>query len=99
MGAFIPSDCFYKELTPEQRQQAKNGCYDFDHPRAIDWEPLIECLSRLRNGQSAELPTYDFTTHSRLKKTVVVPPADVIIVEGILIFAADEKLRDMMDLK
>jgi len=97
--AFIPSDCFYKALTPEQKQKVVDNDYDFDHPDSIDWEGVKDCVSRLRQFGGTNLPQYDFKTHSRTSERVEVPPADVIIVEGILIFASDKELRDMIDLK
>jgi len=97
--AFIPSDNFYKCLTPEQKQKAADGEYDFDHPNSIDWEGVKKCVDDLRNFKPTSLPTYDFCTHSRTSERVEVPLADVIIVEGILIFSSDQELRDMIDLK
>ena len=43
-------------------------------------------------------PVYDFTVHNRAKEQVLVKPARVIIVEGILIFT-DPWLREQMDMK
>ncbi len=44
------------------------------------------------------MPVYDFPTHSRLSEVVVVQPHDVILVEGILIFA-EQRLRDLFDIR
>jgi len=44
------------------------------------------------------VPVYDFTTHTRTRRTHRVEPRRVILVEGILIFAEPE-LRDLMDVK
>jgi uridine kinase len=41
---------------------------------------------------SVDIPTYDFTTHSRSTATQHVEPADVVIVEGILVLHM-EKIR------
>lgn len=97
--AFVPSDAFYKCLSPEQRVKASKGEYDFDHPDSIDWDGVKECVRSLRSGSQAALPTYDFKTHSRTNEVTNLPPADVIILEGILIYSADQELRDLMDLK
>ena len=59
---------------------------------------LIENLKDLRNGHAVEVPTYDYTNHTRSNETIAFEPKDVIIVEGI--FALENKtLRDMMDVK
>jgi uridine kinase len=52
----------------------------------------------LKSGKAIERPIYDFKTHTRVEKTVRIEPAEVIIVEGILLFA-DPSIRELMDLK
>lgn len=101
--AFLPSDAFYKNLSPKDKEKAFRNEYDFDHPSSIAWDELLECLKKLTTtNDPVQLPQYDFATHSRLgpEFTTDVGPADVIIVEGILIYAAgNKKLRDVLDLK
>ena len=78
----------------EERQQI-----NFDHPDAIDFELLCEHLRELKEGRPVEQPIYSYITCSRSKnETVRVEPAEVIIVEGILIFCC-KALRDQMDIK
>lgn len=48
--------------------------------------------------KAVEMPVYDFTEHTRSSKTIHVEPADIIILEGILVLA-DENLRNLMDIK
>lgn len=45
-----------------------------------------------------ELPLYDFKTNSRLNETRTVEPKEIVIVEGILIFA-EPRLLEQMDIK
>ena len=45
-----------------------------------------------------EIPTYDFVAHQRDKETTKVVSADIILLEGILIFHRPE-LTDLMDLR
>jgi len=71
---------------------------NFDHPDALENELLVQHLRQLCAGRPAEVPIYDFTTHTRRPETRTVYPHRVILVEGILIFA-DKTLRDMMDVK
>ncbi|MGA9397991.1 MAG: uridine kinase [Anaerolineaceae bacterium] len=94
--AYLPHDAYYKDLTnlpPIQRKQV-----NFDHPESLDTELLIQQILTLRQRQPIDLPTYDFTTHSRTAKTIPIKPHRVIIVEGILIFA-DARLRELFDVK
>jgi uridine kinase len=94
----ISCDSFYKVLTPGQKEAAYANNYDFDSPNAIDFETMEGAIRKLMNWEDAIIPQYDFTTHSRTNKTELVPSRNVIIVEGILIFASKE-IRDLFDLK
>ena len=93
----IPQDSYYKDsshLPMEERQQI-----NFDHPDAIDFKLLCAQLSELKKGNTVEQPVYSYITCSRSKtETVTVSPAEVIIVEGILVFTC-KALRDQMDIK
>ena len=93
----IPQDSYYKDsshLPLEERQKI-----NFDHPDAIDWKLLCQQIRELKQGKTVEQPVYSYITCSRSKtETVTVEPAEVIIVEGILIFTCKE-LRDQMNIK
>ena len=93
----IPQDSYYKDsshLPMEERQRI-----NFDHPDAIDFKLLCEQLQELKNGKTIEQPVYSYITFSRSKnETVTVEPAEVIIIEGILVFTCKE-LRNQMDIK
>lgn len=93
----IPQDSYYKDsshLPMEERQKV-----NFDHPDSIDFDLLVSHLKELKAGRSIEQPVYSYITCSRSKtETITVNPAEVIIVEGILIFCCAE-LRDQMDIK
>ena len=93
----IPQDSYYKDsshLPIEERQKI-----NFDHPDAIDWKFMCQQIRELKQGRTVEQPVYSYITCSRsATETVTVEPADVIIVEGILIFTHKE-LRDQMNIK
>ncbi|TDM23622.1 uridine kinase [Macrococcoides canis] len=94
--ALIEQDYYYKNqdhLTFEERLKT-----NYDHPFAFDNELLIQNLKDLRNGKTVEVPTYDYSNHTRSKKTITFEPKDVIIVEGIFALENTE-LRDLMDVK
>ena len=66
---------------------------------AIDFKLLCEQLKELKSGKTIEQPVYSYITCSRSKtETVTVEPAEVIIIEGILVFTC-KPLRDQMDIK
>ena len=93
----IPQDSYYKDsghLTEEEKK-----VYNFDHPNAIDFDLLCEQLEQIKKGQAIEQPVYSYITCERSKtETVHVEPADIILVEGILIFTC-QKLMKQMDIK
>ena len=71
---------------------------NYDHPNSFETDLMIEHLRKLKNGEPIERPVYDFVEHTRMKDTITVEPAKVIIVEGILIFE-NKELMDMFDIK
>src|SRR5437868_6963720 len=79
----VHHDSYYRDashLAPEDRH-----AINYDHPDALETELLVEHLESLRAGKSVEVPTYDFTTQSRLPETETALPKKVIIVDGLLI--------------
>ena len=93
----IPQDAYYKDSSNLTDEQKRNQ--NFDHPDAIDWELLCNQLADLKEGKTIHQPVYSYISCSRSKtETVTVEPADVIIIEGILIFTC-KKLRDQLDIK
>jgi len=71
---------------------------NYDHPSAFETELLVDHLQEIRQGRPVEIPTYDYTAHSRLPETDHVEPADIIFVEGILVLES-AALRDLMDIR
>lgn len=92
----ICHDFYYKahdELEYEERTKL-----NYDHPDAFDTDMMIADILKLRNGESIHHPVYSFVNHNRTNKTVKVDPAQVIIIDGILILE-NKELRDLMDVK
>lgn len=92
----IAQDSYYKDNRhlplPERAK------LNYDHPDAFDHELLINHLQLLIQGRPIQQPIYDYSQHTRSDKTLLVSPAEVILLEGILIFN-DERLRSLLDLK
>lgn len=92
----ICHDYYYKahnELDYEERTKL-----NYDHPDAFDTDMMIADILKLKNGKSICRPVYSFVNHNRTDKTVRVDPAQVIIIDGILILE-NKALRDLMDVK
>lgn len=92
----IKQDSYYRDIAhlPLEERRRQN----FDHPDALDRELLAEQLRTLLQGGAIRMPVYDFKRHLRMKKTLPVYGAQIIIVEGILILD-DPVLRALMDIK
>ena len=71
---------------------------NYDHPDAFETQMLIDHIHALKNGQAVECPVYDYTVHNRSSETIVIQPADVILVEGIMVLQ-NEELRKLLDIK
>ncbi|KAL6508192.1 Uridine kinase-like protein 1, chloroplastic [Orobanche hederae] len=93
----VNQDSFYRGLTPEELKRVHE--YNFDHPDAFDTEQLLECVGKLKCGNSVQVPIYDFKTHQRSSESFrQVNASDVIILEGILVFH-DQRVRNLMNMK
>jgi len=93
--AILAEDAYYRDqshLSLEQRILT-----NYDHPSAFEHELLVEHLRMLRQGQSIAMPQYSYKVHTRMEETIKVHPANVILVEGILLLTV-EKLRAEFDI-
>jgi uridine kinase len=94
--AFIEMDAYYRNfahLSMDERRRI-----NWDHPDSFDLELLIAHLGQLGKGAEIERPVYDFVTHTRSARAVRVAAADVVVVDGILLFV-DERLRGLCEVK
>ena len=92
----ISQDSYYKAT--DQMSYEERTKINFDHPRAIDFELLVQHLNELKAGNNIDQPMYSFVTHNRTKDTIKTYPRKVVIIEGILIFNS-EALRNLCDIK
>lgn len=59
-------------LSHEEKLEVAKSNYNFDHPAAFDIDLIVHTLAQLKSGKMVEIPTYDFTTHSRTSQTVII---------------------------
>ncbi|MFT6163053.1 MAG: uridine kinase [Myxococcota bacterium] len=90
----ITHDQYYKTLPAEFGRNPIG--YNFDHPDSLDTAQLISDIDALKQGETVDLPLFDFSSHSRSTETRTVAPAAIVIVEGILVLANAE-LRSRFD--
>ena len=89
-------DNYYKrpdDLPFEERKKI-----NYDHPDAFETQMIIDHIHALKRGEAVECPVYDYTVHNRSSQTVTIRPADVILVEGIMVLQ-NEELRNLLDIK
>lgn len=74
-------DDFYQDLSqlPFEQRELVN----FDDPKAIDWNSLRQVLDCLGRGEDAQIPIYDFSTHSRHPQTRRLDACRWLVVEGL----------------
>ncbi|MFC4455050.1 uridine kinase [Deinococcus sonorensis] len=94
--AVLVQDNYYRDQSdiPFESRLKTN----YDHPAAFDWTLLNEHLEALLAGVPIEMPTYDFTHHTRAAQTLAVLPAPVVVLEGFFALY-EERLRQQMHLK
>ncbi len=92
----LSHDFYYKEnshLPLEEREKL-----NYDHPNSFETGLLVEHIKQLKRGESIQRPVYDFVIHNRKEERILMVPAKVVIVEGILIFE-NRDLLDLFDIK
>jgi uridine kinase len=92
----IEQDNYYLDqshLSFEARLQT-----NYDHPNAFDWTLMIKHIEDLQRGEIIHEPLYNFSEHVRSQETIVVKPASIIVIEGILALY-EPTLRQLMSLK
>src|SRR3989304_6071223 len=94
--AYIQHDSYYKDLSA--LPPAQRATTNFDHPNSLETDLMVAHVRQLRAGKAIEVPTYNFTTHTRQKDTQHLEPRPIILVEGILLFT-DTRMRELCDLK
>ena len=94
--AFLDMDAYYRNFAHLPMEERKR--VNWDHPDAFDTELMAAQVNELSAGRSVNKPVYDFVTHTRSSRTERVDPADVLVLDGILLFA-DELTRALCDVK
>ena len=89
-------DNYYKAHDDMSFEERK--LINYDHPDSFETDLLVEHLHKLKEGIPVQCPVYDYSVHNRTDRTIEIKPADVIIIEGILVLY-DKRLSDMMDIK
>lgn len=92
----VSMDSYYRDLS--HLSAPARAHVNFDRPEALDLDLLVGHLDLLRSGHTVEVPRYDFASHRRTGPSTPVPPAPVILVEGLFCLAYAPLAR-VLDLK
>lgn len=92
----LDHDRYYRDRNDLRLED--RAALNYDHPDSLETDLMVRHVQELRAGQVVEVPVYDFTRHARRPATETAWPRQVIIVEGILIYA-DPALRALLDIK
>lgn len=58
--------------------------YDFDHPKAVDFDYMYKCLNDLKNMRDTYIPEYSFISNARTGKFKKIQAKRFVMAEGIL---------------
>ena len=94
--AFLEMDSYYRDFRHLSLEQLHR--VNWDHPDAVDMSLLVEHLRALSRGEGVDTPIYEFATHSRSSETHRIEPADVIVIDGILLLS-DADVRGLCEVK
>jgi uridine kinase len=91
----LPEDAYYRNQ--DHLEFSERTRVNYDHPRALEHELLLEQLNCLRAGEPVNVPVYDYVNHTRARRTRPLQPPQLLIVEGVLVLS-DPRLRKQFDL-
>ena len=94
--AVIKVDSYYHDLKhlPMSEREKNN----FDDPKSIDFDLLLNQLTQVENNKSIKVPMYDYKTHTRTENYNTIESEKLIIVEG-LFALHDKRIKNKLDLK
>ncbi|WP_180676308.1 uridine kinase [Leuconostoc citreum] len=92
----LQQDSYYKDQSDKPMSERVKTNYD--HPDSFETGLFVSDLRRLLRHEAISKPIYDYPNHTRAKEVEPVEPADVIIVDGVLLFN-DSRVRDLLDMK
>jgi uridine kinase len=74
-------DHYYRDLS--HLLPAERATSNFDEPAALEHELLIAQVNELRQGRSIDVPTYDFSAHTRRSVAQPIQPSPFVVLEGL----------------
>lgn len=94
----LSMDDFYRELNEEQHELALANEYDFDCLESFDRDRLKSTISDAKAGKVLRFHGYDHATHRHRENVETLGPFDVVVFEGLYLFA-DEEVAELFDFR
>jgi uridine kinase len=92
----LHQDNYYRDLAHLPLEERAR--INYDHPDAFEAPLLLADIETLKDGGVIESPVYDYDQHRRREQRLRLGPADIILLEGILVLE-NEALRRQMDIR
>jgi uridine kinase len=92
----LTTDSYYKNRS--DLDFSTRSKINFDHPDSIDFNLLYYNLKNIKKNIKIIQPIYSYRNHKRLKKTKVIFPKKIIIIEGLHVLC-NEKINEILDYK
>ena len=87
----LPLDFYYKD----RPDQIPNDKYDFDSPKAFDFDLYHQHLNLLNSGESVQMPHFRYETGKREAGFTEIIPEEYLIIEGLHVLMFP-KIRGML---
>lgn len=94
--SLLSQDNYYKSI--EFQTQDANRIENFDIPTSLDLDKFYQDVLRLRSGEDLAIKEYTFNRSDVIPKTIHIPAAPVVVLEGIYALHHPE-LNEIIDLK
>eukprot|EP00803_Ostreobium_quekettii_P000805 evm.model.scf_655.4 EVM.evm.TU.scf_655.4 scf_655:45614-53087(+) len=92
----LPQDSFYRDLSEDELNNVLGECGSM--LGTVAWELDLNRMLGTGRAPPGGIPEYDFTKHRRTNRTRRMEPADVVIIEGIMVLHIDE-IRELLNMK
>ncbi|MFA6564839.1 MAG: uridine kinase [Verrucomicrobiia bacterium] len=80
-AGLVSLDDFYRDLSALSKRERDRR--NFDDPAAIEWSLFLKTLARIKHGEPAAIPRYDFASHTRRPRTRLWTPKPIVLLEGL----------------
>ena len=89
--AVLPLDNYYKD----RPDQIPNDKYDFDSPKAFDFDLYLKHLNLLNSGEPVQMPHFSYKNGKREVGFTEIIPEEYLVIEGLHVLFLS-KIRELV---